>query len=827
MMKKGIRSKVAVLLALSLACMQVPIAYAEPVPAETKQYQQEGADKVLAAEAEEAFSADENEGGVEAEVVTETTTGTDAESETEITAENENSDEKTADETAAGEVDASDGESSDIVRTEEVSTDSAKEENEYSRDEIIVTYESDYLNKGLRLMAEIEVLTENTEGDIVVVQGLPGNSSVEEAIEAVLQSPGVVDAQPNYTYSLLENEVSPLTESDAVSTLATTNDPLLNDYWWLPAVNAPTAWDVAKNGKNVTVAVIDSGVTINHEDLEANLDMEHAWDALHAVSLEESVRKGLIHYSGDSAATVNSHGTHVAGIIGAVANNTKGGAGITYNKARILPVRAFEAGSPSDTISIVRAYNYLINLRTSGEVSDLRVINMSFGGHANIEADTLFRRMIKQAQEAGILSVAAAGNSGTVETSPTTIPSDWDEVLSVTAVDSSNKHCSFSEHNEYKDLCAPGQDITSTVFPNKYGSGTGTSMAAPVVSGTAALLWSMNPKLSVHEVKSILIGTATDLGKKGLDDYYGHGLINAKKALDWVSPVQGYFNIKSGLGKSLTMDVALASTANEAAITTFSDNKTVAQIFQLTYDDKDGCYTIKNPRSGKVLDVPNASARIGAKIWQYTPNGTNAQKWKLEKQSDGSYLIISKLNESLCLDIPNASTSPGTQLQLYTKNYTNAQKFKLGVDLQKVVGSGTYTISLTGTDQVLDVAEGSKTNGANIQLYVSNKTATQKFSIAFDAKTGMYKITNVGADKVLDVAGAGKEWGTNVQSYVSNNTQAQRWYIEKMDAAQYRIYSACNGLVLDAAEGKTTNGTNIQTYVANGTKAQLWNIKAE
>ncbi len=698
----------------------------------------------------------------------------------------------------------------------------------YANDKIIVTYDGSFAKYKLRASSGLKTLAEDTHGNVVVSQQIPEGTSVKEAIVKAKSSPGVVAAQPNFIYK----------------SLATTNDPMLNtnsdDWWqWLSVVGAQQAWDITKTEKSVTVAVLDTGATINHEDLRDNIS-SYAYDAHADMLLTQSISNGYIDSSGDGD-TGSSHGTHVSGIVGAVANNGKGGAGISYN-ANVLPVNVFNEGN-ADSETLVTAYNYVINLKTSGKVSDLRVVNLSLGGYLeypyeyvnpNLLDDDVWHSAIVRAETAGILTVAAGGNDNVSKTS---FPADWDEVLCVAGIDMDSNHWvestgGGSDHNQYKDICAPSKDIVSTMNPaiinNPYCPLSGTSMASPIVAGAAALVWAANPNLTVADVKHILISTADDLGEKGRDDYYGHGRLDVDEAVKVAKTYkqpQGFFNISSKLKNTLLINVKGNSTKNGAVIESKTKNRMAGQVFQVVYN-KAGYYKIKNPNSNRYLAIKGGVAKNNAAIIQAKSSSSNAQRWLLEREPDGSYVITSKANTKYCIEIPDASKKSGTALKLGVKNLTAEQKFSLSADLSKAVSSGTYTIgAIKAPNQVLYVRGGSKKSKANIQLAkaAKSKANAQRFKITFDKKTGMYKILNVGSKKALNVAGTKDK--SNVRIYNAKKVLEQRWYIEKINAKQFRIYAASSGKALDTAGSKYSSGTNVYVNKKSSSKSQIWTIK--
>jgi hypothetical protein len=282
--------------------------------------------------------------------------------------------------------------------------------------------------------------------------------------------------------------------------------------------------------------------------------------------------------------------------------------------------------------------------------------------------------------------------------------------------------------------------------------------------------------------------------------------------------------IVSSLASNKLVDIAGGSTANGANVQLYTANESAAQRFRLIPDEQ-GYYTIMALKSGKVLDVWHAGTKSGTNVWQYAENGTDAQKWRLEPTGDsnGSMYIISKLNSNLYLDVAAARTANGTNIQVYAGNQTPAQKFILK-DINPVIEDGTYTIqSKVGSDMVLDVAAGSKSSGANIQIYKTNGTPAQKFTLRFDEFTGYYTVTNVGSGKVLDVQYAGQAPATNVWQHSFNNTAAQQWSVSKLSDGSFTFRTAIgNGYCLDVSGGHARNQTNVQVYPSNGTNAQKW-----
>jgi subtilisin family serine protease len=278
---------------------------------------------------------------------------------------------------------------------------------------------------------------------------------------------------------------------------AATNDPLIDQQWGLTAIGAPSVWSVTR-GAGVTVAVIDSG-SGPHPDLDANLEIGRTMF-------------GSIDSAGQIDVDVAGHGSHVSGIIAAVADNAIGGSGVAP-QTRLLPIRVLDSLGSGDSKDVSKAVRFAVD-------SGVKVINLSLGGATE---STSLTAAIQYAVDRNVLIVAAAGN-GTALSAPKW-PAASDLALAVTAVDRNNSVTSFDQRGEYIDLAAPGSSILSTAS-NDYKIQNGTSMAAAFVTGAAALLFAAQPSITAAQVRDILQRTATDIGAPGRDTTFGFGLVN-------------------------------------------------------------------------------------------------------------------------------------------------------------------------------------------------------------------------------------------------------------------------------------------------------------
>lgn len=267
--------------------------------------------------------------------------------------------------------------------------------------------------------------------------------------------------------------------------------------WGIKDVQAPMSWKSNYTGKGVKVAVLDTGIS-KHDDLQV----------AGGVSFSSYTKS----YSDD-----NGHGTHVAGIIGAK-NNGIGVVGVAPD-ASLYAVKVLDSEGDGYLSDIISGIDWSIK-------NHMDVINLSFGTPENSVA---LQQIVDEAYNKGILVVAAAGNGGNTAGTGDTIeyPAKYPSVIAVGAVDQNNKRGTFSATGSDLEVAAPGVNVLSTYMNNEFAYMSGTSMAAPFVSGTLALLKQANPTLTNIQIREKLDSSAIDLGVKGKDALYGFGLIQA------------------------------------------------------------------------------------------------------------------------------------------------------------------------------------------------------------------------------------------------------------------------------------------------------------
>lgn len=311
-----------------------------------------------------------------------------------------------------------------------------------------------------------------------------------------------------------------------LSSAAVPNDTLFGDQYYLhntggfggtldADIDAPEAWDLTTGSDEIVVGVIDSGVDYNHPDLAANIFInpgEVAGDGIDNDNngFVDDVRGWDFIQSDNTPMDVYTHGTHVAGILGAVSNNAQGVAGVAWN-VKILPIRILGDNGEGTIAGAVAALNYATMMRQKGV--NLRLTNNSWGDQGY--SQSLYNAVAAQTQ-ADILVVAAAGNfaninQGDVEQYPYYPASfNLDGIISVGSTDRTDTLSSFSNYGAFSvDLMAPGSSVTSLLPGGITGIKSGTSMATPVVAGIAALAYSVSaPSISSAAIRSAILAGA-------------------------------------------------------------------------------------------------------------------------------------------------------------------------------------------------------------------------------------------------------------------------------------------------------------------------------
>jgi subtilisin family serine protease len=390
-------------------------------------------------------------------------------------------------------------------------------------------------------------LGDRVEDEIESVEGLASIDDLDdreaERVAAEYASlPEVEYAEPNYrikldpvaTVGLGGRSASPLPPGGP-------NDPLLGEQWGLvntgqrngraeADISAFAAWDKTHGSRKVVVAVLDSGVDYTHPDLAGNMwrrpaDLEMYFDD-ELGTIDDAEGFSAVEYERDPM-DENGHGTHCAGIVGAEGDNNLGITGVNW-KVEIMPLKFMGRGGFGSTKDAIAAINYVIARKKDGV--NVRVISASWGSQQRSKA---LEDVIRKAGDADILFVAAAGNDGADADRRPHYPSGYKlpNVMSVAALDRRDELASFSNYGaKGVHVAAPGKEILSTWLGGKYEEHSGTSMATPFVAGVAGLILSVEPNLSVKELRDRLTNTVDKLDSlKG--KVASGGRVNAARAV--------------------------------------------------------------------------------------------------------------------------------------------------------------------------------------------------------------------------------------------------------------------------------------------------------
>ncbi|QXE92616.1 S8 family serine peptidase [Geomonas subterranea] len=380
--------------------------------------------------------------------------------------------------------------------------------------------------------------------------------SVEEALKQYRGEPEVEYAEPNFLYSVLQQP----------------NDPRFMEQWALrntgqtggtpgADINATAAWDLATGSSDVVVAIIDTGIDHTHADLSANVWTGGGLDVVNQDS---------------SPFDDHGHGTHVAGIIGARGNNGLGVAGLNWN-VKLTACKFLGANGAGDTAGAVQCLEHIKALKDAG--ANIVATNNSWGGGAYSQA--LYDAIDAQRD---ILFVAAAGNDSTDIDSTPSYPARYDlpNVIAVAATDHNDGEAYFSNYGSHSvHVGAPGVDILSTLpavntwnISGGYGTLSGTSMAAPHVSGLAALLKAQQPARDWREIRNLILAGGDKVSSLTEDTLTGRR-ISALGALSCsdkplLIPLQypDYFPFTSGTYTLSALSINCGSPAGAVTVTT-------------------------------------------------------------------------------------------------------------------------------------------------------------------------------------------------------------------------------------------------------------------
>jgi subtilisin family serine protease len=381
------------------------------------------------------------------------------------------------------------------------------------------------------LQAQGVAVIKSSDALSFVVGKFSAQKNPEEVMAALRGQPNVEYVEPNYkVYVLAPQSGAPVFPNDA----------RFSEQWSLYQssdndIDAPEAWSTTTGSDDVIIGIIDTGIDYGHEDLNDNVWSNPGESGDKANNGKDDDNNGYIDdfrgwnfaANNNDAYDDNDHGTHVAGIAGAVGNNGIGIAGVCW-KVKLMPLKFLGNDGSGSTADAASAIVYAVN-------NGARILNNSWGGG---EASQIVKDAITFAHDRGVLFIAAAGGSGTNNDEHPTYPANY-EVPNIISVASSDREDKLASNSNYGPstvhLAAPGVDILSAMPNNRYQRLSAGSMAAPHVAGACALVWARYPHATMAQVMIRLLGSV-DRKASFIGRVASGGRLNAAQALS-TSPV--------------------------------------------------------------------------------------------------------------------------------------------------------------------------------------------------------------------------------------------------------------------------------------------------
>lgn len=461
---------------------------------------------------------------------------------------------------------------------------------EYVKDEILIKYKQGTEHKAELRVKALGVVPFRDVGMTRMKRAkLPQSLSVEKAIEQLRKDPSVEYVGPNHVLR--------------IASVLPNDDIFINGYYdwmydmYIPQwglynmkvydIEDPCAWDITTGSSSVPIAIIDTGVDYTHPDLSSKIWTNPGEIANNGVDDDHNGytddTKGWDFVNWDKDPMDDNvdpygfgieifHGTFSASIAGAATNNGVGMAGVAWG-CPIVPIKVMDAEGVGLESDVAAGVTYAVDL-------GIKVINMSLAGPDDVPA---LKDAVNYAWQNGALCVCASGNENV---STNMYPAYYSTALAVGASNEANQRCTAtdwgaggSNFGQYLDVVAPGTKIvgaTSMLEPQDYYYSDGTSTAAPLVSGVAALLWSAHPEWSNQRVFLQLTRTADDCSPAGFDIYTGYGRVNAYRALtETVQVLSAIPQLKSAaVGSPVSLKgVVLSTSSGEIANRLYVQNK--------------------------------------------------------------------------------------------------------------------------------------------------------------------------------------------------------------------------------------------------------------
>ncbi|UTL72517.1 S8 family peptidase [Bacillus halotolerans] len=546
---------------------------------------------------------------------------------------------------------------------------------------------------------EVIVVYKNTDGKETVLdsdaeveqqyQHLPAVAVTAdpETVKEFKQDPDILYVENNVTFTAADN-----TDLKVLSENADTSDNF--EQWNLEPIQVKQAWKEGLTGKNVKIAVIDSGIS-PHDDLSIS-------GGYSAVSYTSS-------YKDD-----NGHGTHVAGIIGAK-HNGYGIDGIAP-EAQIYAVKALDQNGSGDLQGLLKGIDWSI-------ANGMDIVNMSLGTSSDSQ---ILHDAMDKAYEKGVLLVAASGNEGNGK--PVNYPAAYSSVVAVSATDQHNRLAAFSTTGNQVEFSAPGTDITSTYLHQYYATGSGTSQATPHAAAMFALLKQRDPGNTNVQLRALMQKNIVDLGITGRDQQFGYGLIRYKAqqadkayaAAEQAVKKAEQTKTQADIDKAKRLVSKLPNSSAKKALQKRLDN---VQAYRNVKDAKDKAAKAEKYKTQQTVDTAQAAINK-------LPNGTD--KKNLQKRLDQvkRYIASKQAKDKVAkAEKSKKKTDVGSAQSAVNKLPAGSEKTSLQKRLNKVKSSNVKTAqqSVAAAEKKSTDANAAKAQKAVNELQSGkDKTSLQK-----------------------------------------------------------------------------------------------------
>ncbi|WP_036667073.1 S8 family serine peptidase [Paenibacillus sp. UNC217MF] len=610
-----------------------------------------------------------------------------------------------------------------------------------------------------------------------MMQSSPNTTKVEtlpvaNALLMHLNEVELTQLQNNPNISFIE----PDSMIEVASTSVITKDH--ESYKFMPADTEITPWgvysigaDLAQNnnlmGKGIKIGVIDTGIS-PHNDL----------DIVDGVSFVE----------GSSYIDDNGHGTHVSGTIAA----KKNGAGVigVAPEAELYAIKVLNSSGRGSYSQVIQGIEWAIE-------HDMNIINMSFGG---MEYSKALHEAVQKAVDKGIIVVASAGNHG-AGTETELYPALFPEVISVGAVTKAHKKANYSSVGSQINLVAPGSDILSTTKDGDYGVMSGTSMAAPHVTGALADIWAMDRQLSAEEVKQLAYDHATPLGEK---HEYGVGLLNVAKSLgliDQAIPVVNSLEEDNSVPEEQIPGdgVSIASYDHQGNNQTVNPGDMATVSLKLS-DPKTLVYIgVFDPAGDKIIGDSRSNVPAGTAItfvWA-TSHLTVPGKYRIKYAYSGTDIV-----DNFYINVVDASSGLRSPANLSV----SATETSIQLNWDRVSGAESYLLKLNGT--LVD-----RTSNTHFRFTGLQPNMTYRLEVAAVNSNTTSSFSSISATTSGGANGA-PATPTGLKAVSSSNSITLAW--EKVTTATEYIVKK-NGSVV----GRTADTTYILKDLSNSTAYTL------